>query len=60
MDNFFYIDLSYCTKRQSLVIVFIADMMIIFIMTYFLLNSPLCSVLHILFLEAATENCSLK
>ena len=34
--------------------------MIIFIITYFQLNCPPGSVLYILFLEAATENCSLK
>ena len=34
--------------------------MILFTIAYFLLHWPLYSVLHILFLEAATENYSLK
>ena len=34
--------------------------LVIFIIAYFLLHCPLYFVLHILFLEVATENYSLK
>ena len=53
--SFFYIELSYCKERQSFVIPFIAyKKWIIFIIIYFRLHCPVCSVLHILFLLAAT------
>ena len=34
--------------------------LIIFIIAYFLMHCPPCSVLHILFMEAPTENYPLK
>ena len=57
--NFFYIDLSYCKERQYFVIPFIADIRI-FIIAHFVLHCPPHSMLHILFLKAATGNYSLK
>ena len=57
--NFFYIDLLYYIERQYFVISFIADIRI-FIIAYFVLHCPPHSILHILFLGAATGNYSLK
>ena len=57
--NFFYVDLSYYKERQYFVIPFIADMGI-FIIAYFVLLCPPHSMLHILFVETATGNYSLK
>ena len=52
---------SYCKERQSFVILFIAGKLLIkFRIAYFLLHCPPYSVLHILFLEVATEDRSLK
>ena len=54
---------SYCKERQSFAIPFIANIkkeLIVFIIVYFILHHPPYFVLHLLFLEAATENYPLK
>ena len=56
---FFYVDLSYYKERQYFALSFIAYIRT-FIIAYLVLHCPPHSILHILFLEAATESYSLK
>ena len=59
MLNCFYVEISYYKEKQYFLLPSIADIRT-FITVYLVLHCPPHSILHTLFLEAATGNYSLK